>query len=43
MFKKKLIEYYYIENLNIPDYETRQINRIHIGYADTNRRNMTAV
>ena len=36
----KIFKTYYIENHNIHDHFTRQINYIHIAHADTNRRNM---
>ena len=36
-----VFENYYIENRDIHDYGTRQINYIHIAHAETNRRNMT--
>ena len=36
VFKK-----YHIENRNVHDYATRQVDHIHIAYVGTNRRNMT--
>ena len=37
----KIFQTYYIENCNVHDQVTRQINYIHIAHADTHRRNMS--
>ena len=37
----RLFENYYVENRNVHDYATRQVDHIHIAYAGTNRCDMT--